>query len=89
MRAASLSALTSPQRCTLVLYVGANALLQRAKNLVLPKNPLDDLIDRLGGPSKVREQGGRRTSQVGDCTLWASQWLLKASHSLAACLRQA
>jgi hypothetical protein len=42
----------------LLLYVlltaGAEVLLARSKSMVLPKNPLDDLIDRLGGPNQVR-----------------------------------
>lgn len=29
---------------------GYPSLLARAQSLQLPKNPLDDLIDRLGGP---------------------------------------
>lgn len=35
-------------------------LLQQAKDLVLPKNPLDDLIERLGGPDNVAEMTGRQ-----------------------------
>lgn len=61
------------------------ALLARAKALVLPKNPLDDLIERLGGPDAVAEMTGRakrmeaqprggysyvsRSAQYGRCSL--------------------
>jgi hypothetical protein len=66
-------------------YAGADELLERAKGLVLPKNPLDDLIERLGGPDAVAEMTGRqkrmekqprggysyvsRSAQYGRCSL--------------------
>ncbi|CAL8469508.1 g9049 [Coccomyxa elongata] len=43
-----------------------NWLLDRAKSLKLPTNPLDDLIDRLGGVDKVAELTGRRKRMVRD-----------------------
>jgi hypothetical protein len=69
------------------LHTGSNlpALLARAKSLTLPKNPLDDLIERLGGPDAVAEMTGRakrmeaqprggysyvsRSAQYGRCSL--------------------
>lgn len=69
----------------LLLVTGAEDLLERAEALVLPKNPLDDLIERLGGPDAVAEMTGRqkrmerqpkggysyvsRAAQYGRCSL--------------------
>ena len=33
-----------------LLFPGYHQLLERAEKLKLPKNPLDDLLERLGGP---------------------------------------
>jgi hypothetical protein len=68
-----------------VSFTGAEDLLERAEALVLPKNPLDDLIERLGGPDAVAEMTGRqkrmerqpkggysyvsRAAQYGRCSL--------------------
>ena len=49
-----------------VAVPGARTLLHRAKNLVLPKNPLDDLIDRLGGAKNVAEMTGRNKRMERD-----------------------
>ncbi|KAK9838396.1 hypothetical protein WJX84_000356, partial [Apatococcus fuscideae] len=45
-------------------YTGVEALLKRARALELPHNPLDVLIDELGGPSKVAEMSGRRKRMI-------------------------
>lgn len=34
-------------------HPGADDLLAAAQALVLPKNPLDDILERLGGPDEV------------------------------------
>ncbi|GAX80052.1 hypothetical protein CEUSTIGMA_g7491.t1 [Chlamydomonas eustigma] len=39
-------------------------LLERSSKLNLPKNPLDDLIERLGGPKAVAEMTGRAKRMV-------------------------
>ena len=39
-------------------------LLDHIKNMPLPKSPLDDLIDQLGGPGCVAEMTGRRSRVV-------------------------
>jgi len=45
-------------------------LLQRLDELKLPLNPLDDLIDRLGGPRRVAEMTGRSVRQVCERGEW-------------------
>ncbi|XP_028086990.1 protein FORGETTER 1-like isoform X1 [Camellia sinensis] len=39
-------------------------ILEIIRNLDLPNNPLDDIIDQLGGPDKVAEITGRRRMLV-------------------------
>jgi len=45
-------------------------LIAEIKALDLPSNPLDDLIDRLGGPSRVAEMTGRKTRWVKSRGVW-------------------
>lgn len=45
---------------------GSRSLLHRANNLLLPKNPLDDLFDRLGGAANVAEMTGRNKRMERD-----------------------
>jgi len=39
-------------------------ILRRAASLVLPDNPLDEIIDTLGGPSMVAEMTGRKRRMI-------------------------
>lgn len=52
----AVSRLRCPESWVLKL---AQRLGERLRDLHLPPNPLDDLIDRLGGPSAVAEMSGR------------------------------
>jgi hypothetical protein len=49
------------------------AMLEEAKALVLPGNPLDEIIDELGGPSKVAEMTGRANRMVKKDGKWKLQ----------------
>lgn len=42
-------------------------LLDHVKTMPLPRSPLDDLIDQLGGPEEVAEMTGRRSRVVRYC----------------------
>ena len=53
------------ERHRVLLYRVRQVLLHVAGALDLPANPLDDIIERLGGAAKVAEMTGRKSSVVG------------------------
>ncbi len=52
-----------------------NSLLQELSSLKLPSNPLDEIIDRLGGPRKVAEMTGRKHRYI--CTNGTWQYVAR------------
>ena len=62
-------AATTPDGSSAALQEMKTFLGERLALLELPPNPLDDIIDRLGGPDKVAElsgRTGRMLAEVGE-----------------------
>ena len=56
-------------------------LLEQLDALQLPMNPLDDLIDKLGGPRRVAEMTGRAIRQVCEQGEWVLEKRIKGKDS--------
>lgn len=56
-------------------------LTERLDALQLPMNPLDDLIDKLGGPRRVAEMTGRAIRQVCEQGEWVLEKRIKTKDS--------
>jgi hypothetical protein len=69
-----------------VLMAMRQQMLDAIPHLGLPPNPLDDLIDRLGGPDQVAEMTGRpgRVIRRGDHFVYAKRIVKEKSAAVAA-----